>query len=440
MRFLVLLLPFLFLATPSLAEEAVTKIDSGNTAWMLSATALVLMMTIPALALFYGGLVRKTNALATIMQSFATCSVVAVIWVIVGYSLAFTNGSIPFIHGSTFIGDLSRFLFANVPFDKPFTLGVGTAAPVSTTIPEPIYMLFQMTFAIITPALITGAFSDRIKFLALLWFMGLWSIFVYAPIAHWIWDPNGFLFKLGALDYAGGTVVHTNAGIAGLVAALVIGPRRNRPTQMEAHNLVFSIIGASLLWVGWIGFNAGSALAADGRAAMAAATTIVAAAMAALSWMVTEWIIRGRPSVSGKITGAVAGLVAITPASGFVDISGALAIGLLSGVVCFWGANWLKDKMKYDDSLDCFGVHGIGGIVGAILTGVFASTAIGGPTVVPGLKQVLIQITTVGITMVWCAVCTFILLKIIDKVIGLRVSADVEEAGLDPHLHGEQIL
>jgi Amt family ammonium transporter len=405
---------------------------------MLAATALVLMMTVPALALFYGGLVRKTNALATTMQSFATCSLVAVIWVVAGYSLAFTNGHIPFLSDSTLIGDFSRFLFSNVPFDKPFILGAGLSNASPTTIPEPIYMCFQMTFAIITPALITGAFSDRIKFSAMLWFMGLWSLIVYAPIAHWVWDPNGFLFKLGILDYAGGTVVHTNAGIAGLVAALVIGRRLKRPAEGEAHNIVFSVIGASLLWVGWIGFNAGSALAADGRAAMACATTIVATAMAALAWMGTEWMVRGRPSVSGKITGAVAGLVAITPASGFVDITGALAIGLAAGVICYWGATKLKAFFGYDDSLDCFGVHGVGGILGAALTGVFASKAIGGTA--PSLHQLVIQLTGIGVTIVWCAFATFVILKVIDMVIGLRVSPAVEEAGLDPHLHGEQIL
>ncbi|NDE90596.1 MAG: ammonium transporter [Alphaproteobacteria bacterium] len=416
---------------------AATPINSGDTAWMLTATALVLMMTIPALALFYGGLVRKQNALATTMQSFATCSLVAVIWVIVGYSLSFTNGSITLPDGSTFIGDISKLFFAGVDHTVAFVLGAGLDNAVKTTIPEPLYMIFQMTFAIIAPALIAGAFADRIKFSALLVFMGVWSIFVYAPIAHWVWAPSGWLFKMGALDYAGGTVVHINAGVAGLIAAIMIG-RRNASTSAHApYNIIFSLIGASLLWVGWIGFNAGSALAADGRAAMAAAVTIVAAATAAVSWMAVEWADRGRPSISGKITGAVAGLVGITPASGFVDITGAIAIGFITGVLCYIFATRLKTVFKYDDSLDCFGVHGVGGIIGAILTGIFASKAIGGTE--GSMDQVLIQLAAVGATIAWCSIVSFIILKIIDVTIGLRVDAETEQRGLDEMLHGEQI-
>lgn len=429
-----------FLPVQALADAApaaTTPLNSGDTAWMLAATALVLMMTIPALALFYGGLVRKQNALATAMQSFATCSLVAVLWVVIGYSLTFTNGTIKMPDGSTFIGDLSRLFFAGVDHTIAFVLGTGLDNAVKTTIPEPVYMCFQMTFAIITPALIAGAFADRIKFSALLAFMGAWSLLVYAPIAHWVWAPSGWLFKMGALDYAGGTVVHINAGVAGLVAAIMIGRRNAISTQHAPYNIIFSLIGASLLWVGWIGFNAGSALAADGRAAMACTVTIVAAATAAISWMAVEWSDRGRPSISGKITGAVAGLVGITPASGFVDVTGALAIGFITGVLCYLSATRLKNIFKYDDSLDCFGVHGVGGIIGAILTGVFASKAIGG--VAGGVDQIMIQLAAVGATIAWCAIVSFIILKVIDVVIGLRVDPETEKLGLDEALHGEQI-
>ena len=419
------------------AAAAPTPINSGDTAWMLTATALVLMMTIPALALFYGGLVRKQNALATSMQSFATCCLVAVLWVVVGYSLSFTNGTTTLPDGSTFIGDLSRLFFHGVDHTVAFVLGAGLDNAVKTTIPEPVYMIFQMTFAIITPALIAGAFADRIKFSALLVFMGAWAILVYAPIAHWVWAPSGWLFKMGALDYAGGTVVHINAGVAGLIAAIMIGRRNANNSQHAPYNIIFSLIGASLLWVGWIGFNAGSALAADGRAAMAATVTIVAAATGAISWMAVEWSDRGRPSISGKITGAVAGLVGITPASGFVDVSGALAIGFITGVLCYLSATHLKKVFKYDDSLDCFGVHGVGGIIGAILTGIFASKAIGG--VAGSIDQVLIQLAAVGATIAWCSIVSFIILKVIDVTIGLRVDAETEKRGLDETLHGEQI-
>ena len=410
-------------ATEAAAAVPAPVLDSGSTAWMLTSTALVLLMTIPGLALFYGGMVRKKNILATMMQSFAITALVTVLWMLLGYSLAFGTGN-------AYIGDLSKALLSEV--------GVGDLTGV---IPETVFIVFQMTFAIITPALITGAFADRMKFSSMLVFIGLWLLVVYAPICHWVWG-GGFLGKDGVLDYAGGTVVHINAGVAGLVAALVLGPRKGYGTDnMAPSNLSLAIIGASLLWVGWFGFNAGSAVAADGRAGMAMLVTQVATAAASLAWMFAEWLLRKKPSVLGAISGAVAGLVAITPASGFVGAGGALIIGLVAGVVCFWGATWLKHALKYDDSLDAFGVHGIGGIVGAILTGVFAVEKIGGTA---GLLegnggQVLTQLYGIVATIVWSAVASFILLKVIDLVIGLRVTADEETEGLDLSRHGESI-
>ena len=438
-QFWTVLLLMLVCAFPALADGDAPKIDAGNTAWMLTSTALVLLMTIPGLAVFYGGMVRKQNVLATVTQSFATTCLVAVLWMMVGYSLAFTNGMGDM---AAWVGDLSRVMLMGMDMNTPFVLGAGLENAVPTTIPEPLYMMFQMTFAIITPALIAGAFTDRIKFSAMLWFMGLWSLLVYAPVAHWVWHPNGFLFKDGVLDYAGGTVVHINAGIAGLVAALVIGRRLEHPNHNATpYNPVYSVIGASLLWVGWFGFNAGSALAADGRAAMAMTATMVAAAMAGVAWMTVEWIVKGKPSVLGIITGSIGGLVTVTPASGFINPVGALWIGFAAGVCCYLGATWLKTKFKYDDSLDCFGVHGIGGIVGALLTGVFASSAVGG---VSGLlegnaNQLLIQLQGVLVSVVWCAVVTFLILMALKATIGLRVSEEVERAGLDHALHGEAL-
>ncbi len=420
----------------ALAADAPT-INSGDTAWMLASTALVLMMTIPGLALFYGGLVRKQNMLSTAMQSFATCSLVAVVWVVIGYSLSFTNGTVPFIAGSTLVGDFSRLFFEGTDYFKPFVLGAGLSNAANLTIPESVYMIFQMTFAIITPALVTGAFADRIKFSSLLVFLGLWSIAVYAPIAHWVWAPAGFLSQMGVLDYAGGTVVHVNAGVAGLVAAIVIGRRHVEATGAPVYNPIFALTGASLLWVGWIGFNAGSAVAADGRAGMAAAVTIVAAAAAALAWMVSEWLDKGRPSVSGKITGAVAGLVGITPASGFVGVPGALVIGVVVGIACYLAVSRLKKAFKVDDSLDCFYVHGVGGAVGAVLTGMLAVKEIGGTQ--GSVEQMITQLKAVGVTIVWCGVVTFIILKIVDMVMGLRVTEEAEKKGLDVHHHGEEI-
>jgi ammonium transporter, Amt family len=411
------------------AAAAPVKIDSGDTAWMLTSTALVLMMTIPGLALFYGGMVRKMNVLATVMQSFAITCLVTVLWAVIGYSLAFTEGS-------AFIGGLSRFLLGGMTVD-----GVNDLAK---TIPESVYMTFQMTFAIITPALICGAFADRMKFSAMLWFMGLWSLLVYAPIAHWVWGPGGFLGDAGVLDFAGGTVVHINAGVAGLICALVLGKRKGYGTEMFVpHNLVLSVVGASLLWVGWFGFNAGSATSAGGGAGMAMAVTQIATAAAALTWMAVEWIARGKPSVLGIVSGAVAGLVAITPASGFVDPRGALLIGFAAGIACYWGATGLKHMFGYDDSLDAFGVHGVGGMVGALLTGVFAVAAIGGEgksgLIDGNAHQVITQLYGIAVTAGYCAIATLVILKVLDATLGLRVDTETERDGMDLAIHGEVV-
>ncbi len=408
------------------AAAPAPALNSGDTAWMLTSTALVLLMTIPGLALFYGGMVRKMNVLATVMQSFAITCLVTVLWMVVGYSLAFTEGS-------AYIGGFSRVLLNGMALDA--TNGL---AP---TIPESVFMTFQMTFAIITPALICGAFADRMKFSAMMLFMTGWSLLVYSPIAHWVWGPGGFLGGAGVLDYAGGTVVHINAGVAGLVCALVLGKRVGYGKDpMPPHNLVFSVIGASLLWVGWFGFNAGSAVAASANAGMAMAVTQIATAAAGLAWMLVEWMLKGKPSVLGIISGAVAGLVAITPASGFVDPTGALVIGLVAGVGCYLGATSLKHALGYDDSLDAFGVHGVGGIIGAVLTGVFAKEAISGSAAKVGSgAQVVTQLYGIGVTVAYCAIATFILLKIVDVIVGLRVTTDEEREGLDVNLHGEVV-
>nr|WP_319797313.1 ammonium transporter [Nitrobacter sp.] len=394
---------------------------------MLTSTALVLMMTIPGLALFYGGMVRKKNVLATVMQSFAITCLVTVLWMVIGYSLAFTEGT-------NFIGGFSRMLLIGMGTDS-----VASAAP---TIPESVFMCFQMTFAIITPALICGAIADRMKFSAMMWFMGLWSLLVYAPIAHWVWG-GGFLGGLGVLDFAGGTVVHINAGVAGLVCALVLGKRKGYGSEnMAPHNLVLTVIGASLLWVGWFGFNAGSAVTAGGQAGMAMAATQIATAAAALAWMAVEWGLRGKPSVLGICSGAVGGLVAITPASGFVDPTGALVIGAVAGVGCYWGATGLKHMMGYDDSLDAFGVHGVGGIIGALLTGVFARTAINkaGAGLIDGnAHQVMVQIYGILATVAYDVIATLIILLAVKAAIGLRVTGDSEREGLDLTQHGEVV-
>ncbi|MGI4983676.1 MAG: ammonium transporter [Janthinobacterium lividum] len=405
-----------------------SKIVAGDTAWMLMSVALVLLMTIPGLALFYGGMVRKKNVLATMMQSFAICCAVTLVWVVVGYSLAFTPGN-------GFIGGFSRMFLSGMDYVKGTTATTLTVSHLAPTIPESVFMMFQMTFAIITPALITGAFADRMKFSAMLVFSVLWSIIVYAPIAHMVWEPTGWLAASGVLDFAGGTVVHINAGVAGLVCALVLGKRVGYGREVMApHNLVLTLVGAAMLWVGWFGFNAGSALAADGRAGFAMMTTQVATAAAALAWIFAEWMSRGKPSVLGLASGAVAGLVAITPAAGFVGVMGALVIGIAAGVVCFWGATWLKNKMGYDDSLDAFGVHGIGGIVGALLTGIFVVPTIGGAD-----GNLLTQVKGVAVTLIYSGVLTFVLLKIVDVVIGLRVTEEEEREGLDVILHGEHV-
>ncbi|MBU2731806.1 ammonium transporter [Acidithiobacillus ferridurans] len=418
---------WIWLASPLAQADTTPPFNSGDTAWMLSSTALVLLMTVPGLALFYAGMVRKKNVLATAAQSFAITALVSVLWMFIGYSLTFTSGN-------AFMGGLSRFFLNG--------MGLDSANGLAPTIPESVYMTFQMTFAIITPALIVGAFAERMKFSALLWFTGLWSLLVYAPIAHMVWGPGGWLAADGVLDYAGGTVVHINAGIAGLVAALVMGKRIGyRHDTMHPNNLMYTLIGASLLWVGWFGFNAGSAVAASDRAGMAMATTQIATAVAALSWMFAEWLARGKPTVLGMTSGAVAGLVAITPASGFVGPMGALWIGLAAGVICFWAAVYLKNRLGYDDSLDAFGVHAIGGIIGALLTGVFAVKAIGGTAgmLEGNTGQLLIQATGVGVTIVYDAIVSFIILKVIDWTLGLRVIGEQEREGLDITQHGEQV-
>jgi Amt family ammonium transporter len=426
-------------AVPAFAADE-AKVDTGDAAWMLVSTALVLMMTVPGVALFYAGMVRKKNVLATMMQSFSICALVSVLWMVAGYSLAFGEGN-------AWIGDFSRFFLGGLAenWDKPFTLGSGDAA-VATTIPESVFLMFQMTFAIITAALITGAVADRMKFSALMVFVGLWTLLVYSPVAHWVWHPNGWIFELGALDFAGGTVVHINAGVAGLVAAIVLGKRVGYGSEnLSPYNLGFAVIGAALLWVGWFGFNAGSALGSSGgRAGMAMLVTQIAAAAAVLSWLAAEWIGKGKPSVLGAISGAVAGLVAITPAAGFVLPGSALIIGLVAGVAGYWGATALKRALKYDDSLDAFGVHGICGIVGALLVGFLAYGPLSATTAVPdglsgGMEQFIKQVIAVAATMAYTAIATWILLKITDVIVGLRVTEEEEREGLDVALHGERI-
>ena len=414
-------------AAPS--EPTIVKfsdINSGDTAWMLTSTALVLMMTIPGLALFYGGMVRKKNVLSTLMQSFAITCLVTILWWVVGYSLAFTPGSTPYLGGSN-----RMFLNGMVYMHDAMKLSV---SHLGVTIPESVYSMFQATFAIITPALICGSFAERMKFSAMMWFMGLWLLVVYCPVAHWMWEPSGWLAAT-QLDFAGGTVVHINAGIAALATALMLGKRQGLGKEsMAPHNLTLTVIGASLLWVGWFGFNAGSAVASDGRAGMAFAATHIATAAAALAWMFTEWLIKGKPSVLGICSGAVAGLVAITPASGFVGPDSAVIIGVAAGVICFVSSTSVKKAFGYDDSLDAFGVHCIGGIVGALLTGALVSRQISGAQ-----GSVLLQLKGVAATLVWSFVCSLVILKLIDLTIGLRVTADEEREGLDISQHGESI-
>jgi Amt family ammonium transporter len=397
------------------------ELNTGDTAWMLTATALVLFMTIPGLSLFYAGMVRSKNVLSVFMQCFAITGLVTILWVILGYSIAF-GGEGPFWGG----------------FDKIFLAGVGVQT-LSGSIPETVFMTFQMTFAIITPALMVGAFAERMKFSAMLWFMAIWLLVVYAPVCHWVWGDGGWLGALGVIDFAGGTVVHINAGIAGLIVALLLGKRRGyRTTPMPPNNLGYTIVGAAMLWVGWFGFNAGSQLAADGTAGMAMAVTQIATASAALSWMFSEWVLHKKPSVLGIASGAVAGLVAITPASGSVGPMGAIAIGFTAGVICYLAATKLKNALGYDDSLDVFGVHAVGGIVGALLTGAFSATIVGGSGIDTGIaSQIGIQAIGVIVTIAYTGVLTLIILKIIDALIGLRVSEDEESEGLDLALHQE---
>ncbi|MCO8088151.1 ammonium transporter [Acinetobacter indicus] len=401
-------------------EEAV--LDTGDTAWILVSTALVLLMTIPGLALFYGGMVRKKNVLSTMAHSFVAAAVVSLVWVIIGYTLAFGEGN-------AFIGSLDKFMLAGITTDA-----------LSGTIPEILFVIFQMTFAIITVAIISGSIAERMKFGAFVAFIAIWVVVVYAPITHWVWG-GGWLGNDGALDFAGGTVVHINSGVAGLVAAYMLGKRMGLGREsMAPHNLTLTVVGASLLWVGWFGFNGGSALGANGSAGYALVVTQVAAAAAALAWLVTEKVVRGKASVLGGASGAVAGLVVITPAAGFVTVGGALAMGLIGGVVCFWGITALKRALKADDSLDAFGLHGVGGIVGAILTAIFASEFIMGDAAPASLMgQLWVQVEGVIATIVYSAVLTFIILKVIDLVIGIRVESDDERMGLDLSQHGERV-
>jgi Amt family ammonium transporter len=398
------------------------ELNTGDTAWMLTATALVLFMTIPGLSLFYAGMVRSKNVLSVFMQCFAITGLVTILWVVVGYSIAFGGEGL-------FWGG----------FGKIFLAGVGVET-LYGTIPETVFMTFQMTFAIITPALMVGAFAERMKFSAMLWFMAIWLIVVYAPICHWVWGDGGWLGALGVIDFAGGTVVHINAGIAGLIVALLLGNRDGyKITPMPPNNLGYTIVGAAMLWVGWFGFNAGSQLAADGTAGMAMAVTQIATASAALSWMFSEWILHKKPSVLGIASGAVAGLVAITPASGSVGPMGAIAIGIAAGVICFLAATKLKNALGYDDSLDVFGVHAVGGVVGALLTGAFSAAIFGGTRIDGGIaSQIGIQAIGIVATITYTGGLTLLILKILDALIGLRVSDEEESEGLDLALHQER--
>lgn len=422
----------LSLLTPGLAMADEAVLNSGDTAWMLTATALVLFMTIPGLALFYAGMVRSKNVLSVMMQCFAITGLISILWVVYGYSLAFdTTGMEKGVTNlNSFVGGLSKAFLNGLTVDS-----------LVGAFPESVFITFQMTFAIITPALIVGAFAERMKFSAMLVFMAVWFTLVYAPMCHMVWSGDGaFLWDAGVLDFAGGTVVHINAGIAGLVACLVLGKRKGFPTTaMAPHNLGYTLVGAAMLWIGWFGFNAGSAIAANGTAGMAMLVTQIATAAAALGWMFAEWITHGKPSALGIASGVVAGLVAITPAAGTAGPMGALIIGLAAGVICFFCATTLKRKLGYDDSLDAFGVHGIGGIVGAILTGVFAAPALGGFGSVEDIgAQVLVQLEGVVVTVVYTAIVTFVILKVIDLVMGLRVSDEEETVGLDLSLHNER--
>ena len=423
MRKLTLAITAVLLPTAAQAQE----LNTGDTAWMITATALVLFMTLPGLALFYGGLVRTKNVLSVLMQCFAIACLVSVLWVLYGYSLAFDAGG-PWVGG----------------LGKAFFNGVGEDT-LSGTIPETVFSMFQLTFAIITPALVVGAFAERMRFAAMLLFSGLWLTVVYLPVCHWVWASDGWLFKRGLLDFAGGTVVHTTCGIAALITALMLGKRAGFPTSaMMPHNMTMTAMGAGMLWVGWFGFNAGSALAANGNAGMAMLVTHVSAAAGALAWMTIEWVKYGKPSVLGVVTGLVAGLATITPASGYVGPGGALVIGLLAGVVCFGATHYMKRALKVDDSLDVFPVHGVGGMLGTLLAGVFASAGLGvfsGQGYAEGMtmsSQLGVQLLGVVAIAAYTAVATFVLLKAIDLLIGLRVTAEDETLGLDQTQHNER--
>jgi len=431
---LLLAAPLAAFSTTALAQTpAPPKIDGADTAWMIAATALVLMMTIPGLALFYSGMVRKKNVLATMAQSLTATFIVSILWAVIGYSLAFT-GDAPAL------GTLERFFLNGMTMDS--------ISPLAKTIPESLFMLYQMTFAIITVALVAGSVADRLRFSAFVWFCILWLMIVYVPLAHWVWG-GGFLGSAGVLDFAGGLVVHLNAGVAGLVAAYVLGPRRGYGQEnLAPFDLSLAVIGTGMLWVGWFGFNGGSALGAGSRASMAIVSTHLAASMGAATWMALEWWTRGKPSVLGMVSGAVAGLGTITPASGFVMPMHGLIIGLIAGAVCFWACTWLKLKLGYDDSLDVFGVHGVGGFTGTLLTGVFAVGALSASPETPGGvsgllegngAQVLTQLYGILITTAWAGIGTFVLLKVINTLAPLRVSQEDERQGLDVTQHGEAL-
>lgn len=408
------------------ATVSADTLNGVNTGWMITATALVLFMTLPGLSLFYGGLVRSKNVLTILMQCFAICCIASLFWLVIGYSLAFSEGN-------AFVGGLSKVMLANVGEDT-----------ISGGIPETVFFMFQMTFAIITPALIIGGFAERIKFSAVVLFTVLWLLVVYAPVTHWVWAEGGWLYDMGLLDFAGGTVVHITAGVAALVAALVIGPRKGFSSQaMPPHNMTMTVTGAGMLWVGWFGFNAGSALAADGNAGMAMLVTHISAATASLVWMTLEWIKYGKPSVLGIVTGMVAGLGTITPASGYVGPGGALVIGFCAGFTCFYATLAIKQKFKIDDSLDVFPVHGVGGVLGTFLAGIFASSELGlfsGQGLADGMtigSQLMVQLTGIGATFVYAGVATFILLKLTSLLLGLRVTSEEETEGLDVVFHNE---
>ncbi|MEW5726822.1 MAG: ammonium transporter [Pseudomonadota bacterium] len=406
------------------AAPAAPELSAGDTAWMLTASILVLMMLVPGLALFYGGLVRKKNVLAVLMQAMFGAGLMFTLWVVAGYSLAFTEGN-------AFIGGLDKLMLAGIAPDG-----------LSGTIPEFVFVMFQGTFAMLTPVIILGGPADRMKYSSAMVFLTLWLFLVYVPVCHMVWGPGGMMLDDGVLDFAGGTVVHINSGLAGLIAAILVGKRAGIGNEnMAPHNLVLTMVGAALLWVGWFGFNAGSALTAGATAGLAMINTQITTAAAVVSWSVAEWIIRGKPSLLGAASGAVAGLVVITPACAFVSPSGALVMGLLAGPICYWGVSGLKKAFGYDDALDAFGVHGVGGIAGALLTGVFASEAVGGKAgLLDGnVNQLLLQAEGVLVTIAWCGVVTLVLLKVIDMTMGLRVSKEVETEGLDLALHGETV-